>query len=107
MSLARGEFTAQEYGQKSKTDSGKGVPAGIIIFIIFIIIVMSYGKSKGSHNKNISSRNLPLWVLLGMMNSGKGSHKGSWGGFSGGGSRGGFGGFGGGSFGGGGAGGSW
>jgi uncharacterized protein len=46
-------------------------------------------------------------MLMGMMNSGRGS-SGSWGGFSGGGGGGGgFGGFGGGSFGGGGAGGSW
>ena len=70
---------------------------------------MISGKSGGSNNKNISSGGLPFWVLLGMMNSGRGSHSGSWGGFSGGGGGGGggFGGFGGGSFGGGGAGGSW
>jgi uncharacterized protein len=109
MSLARGEYSAEEYGQKSKKSSGKGVPTGLIIFIIFIVIAMISGKSGGSNRKNISSGGLPLWVLLGMMNSGRGSHSGSWGGFSGGGGGGGggFGGFGGGSFGGGGAGGSW
>ena len=64
--------------------------------------------SGGSNRKNISTGGLPFWMLLGMMNSGRGSHGGSWGGFSGGGGGGGgFGGFGGGSFGGGGAGGSW
>ena len=69
---------------------------------------MISGKSGGSNSKNISSGGLPFWLLLGMMNSGRGSHSGSWGGFSGGGGGGGgFGGFGGGSFGGGGAGGSW
>ena len=108
MSLARGEFSAAEYGQKAKKSTGKDVPFGLIIFIIFIIIAMISGKKGGSNNKNISTGGLPFWLLLGMMNSGRGSHSGSWGGFSGGGGGGGgFGGFGGGSFGGGGAGGSW
>ena len=108
MSLARGEFSAAEYGQKAKKSSGKEVPVGIIIFIIIIIIAMISRKSGGSNNKNISTGGLPFWLLLGMMGSGRGSHSGSWGGFSGGGGGGGgFGGFGGGSFGGGGAGGSW
>ena len=84
MSLARGEFSAAEYGQKVKKSTGKGVPFGLIIFIIFIVIAMISGKSGGSNSKNISSGGLPFWVLLGMMNSGKGSHGGSWGGFSGG-----------------------
>ena len=109
MSLARGEFSASEYGQRGKKSTGKGVPFGLIIFIIFIVIAMISGKSGGSNNKNISTGGLPFWMLLGMMSSGRGSHSGSWGGFSGGssGGGGGFGGFGGGSFGGGGAGGSW
>lgn len=107
MSLARGEFSAAEYGQKAKKNTGKDVPVGLIIFIIIILIAMISRKSGGSNNKNISTGGLPFWLLLGMMNSGRGSHSGSWGGFSGGGGGGGFGGFGGGSFGGGGAGGSW
>lgn len=108
MSLARGEFSAAEYGQKAKKGSSKGMPLGLIIFLVFIIIMVISGKSGGSNKKNISTGGLPLWILLGMMNSGRGSHSGSWGGFSGGGGgSGGFGGFGGGSFGGGGAGGSW
>jgi uncharacterized protein len=108
MSLARGEFSAEQYGQSVKKSKGKGVPVGLIIFIIFIVIAMISGKSGGSHNKNISTGGLPFWLLMGMMGSGRGSHGGSWGGFSGGSSGGGgFGGFGGGSFGGGGAGGSW
>lgn len=107
MSLARGEFTAEQYGQRAKKGSDGGFPSGIVIFIIIIIILSIFGKSKGSNNRNIGSGNLPLWLLLSLLNSG-GSHKGSWGGFSGGGSGGGgFGGFGGGSFGGGGARGSW
>jgi uncharacterized protein len=106
MSLARREFSAAEYGQKAKKGSGKA-PLGLIIFIVFIIILMISRGSGGSNNKHISTRGLPFWMLLGMMNSGRGS-SGSWGGFSGGGGGGGgFGGFGGGSFGGGGAGGSW
>jgi uncharacterized protein len=108
MSLARGEFSAAEYGKKAKK-SGGDTPIGLIIFIIIIVIAMISGRSGGSNSKNISTKGLPFWMLLGMMNSGRGSG-GSWGGFSGGGSGGGgggFGGFGGGSFGGGGAGGSW
>jgi uncharacterized protein len=109
MSLARGEFSAADYGQRAKKSSTKGVPFGLIIFIIFIIIAMVGRNSGGSNNKHISTGGLPFWMLMGMMNSGRGS-SGSWGGFSGGsggGGGGGFGGFGGGSFGGGGAGGSW
>jgi uncharacterized protein len=107
MSLARGEFSAEQYGKRAKKGSGGEFPTGIIIFIIIIIVLSIFGKSRGSNNRHIGSGNLPLWLLLSMMNSG-GSHKGSWGGFSGGSSGGGgFGGFGGGSFGGGGASGSW
>jgi uncharacterized protein len=109
ISLARGEYSAAEYGQKAKKSSGKNTPIGLLIFIVFIIIAMASRGSGGSNNKHISTGGLPFWMLLGMMNSGRGSG-GSWGGFSGGGSSGGgggFGGFGGGSFGGGGAGGSW
>lgn len=108
MSLARGEYSAADYENRVKQNSGKGIPVGLIIFIVFIIIAVISGKSGGSRNKNISTGGLPLWLLLGMMGSGRSSHNGSWGGFSGGsGGGGGFGGFGGGSFGGGGAGGSW
>jgi uncharacterized protein len=107
MSLARGEFSADQYGKSMKKSTGGGFPVGLIIFIIFFIVLIS-GSSGKSNQRHISSKGLPLWLLLSMMNSGRGSHGGSWGGFSGGGgSSGGFGGFGGGSFGGGGAGGSW
>lgn len=107
MSLARGEFTAEQYAKPARK-SGKDMPVGIIIFIFIVIIAAISGRKGGSNNKNISSGGLPFWLLLGMLGSGRGSHRGSWGGFSGGGSSGGgFGGFGGGSFGGGGAGGSW
>lgn len=106
MSLARGEFSAVNYGHRAKKSSGKALPFGFIIFIVIIIISM-ISRNSGGSNKHISTGGLPFWMLLGMMNSGRGSG-GSWGGFSGGGGGGGgFGGFGGGSFGGGGAGGSW
>jgi uncharacterized protein len=104
MSLARGEFSADQYSKHLKKTAGKAVPL-VVFIIIFIIIMMLMNSGKSNHN-NISRSGLPLWMLLAMMNSGRNSHSGSWGGFSGGGG-GGFGGFGGGSFGGGGAGGSW
>jgi uncharacterized protein len=107
MSLAKREFSASEYGQRAGRSTGKHIPFGLVIFIVFIIIAMISRGSGGSNNRHISTGGLPFWMLLGMMNSGRGS-SGSWGGFSGGGGGGGgFGGFGGGSFGGGGAGGSW
>jgi uncharacterized protein len=106
MSLARGEFTADQYGKKVNKSVGKIAPFGI--FIIVFILMMIFRNSGRSNHNNISRSGLPLWMLLSMMGSGRNSHNGSWGGFSGGGGGGGgFGGFGGGSFGGGGAGGSW
>lgn len=106
MSLARGEFSAAEYGQKAKKSAGKNIPFGLVIFIVFIIIVLVSRGSGGSNNKHLSTGSLPFWMLLGMMSSGRGSG-GGFSGRGGGGGGGGFGGFGGGSFGGGGAGGSW
>lgn len=108
MALARGEYTADEYGQKSGGKSGKGGPGILgLLFIVFVIILLTSG-GRGSRNRRITSGGLPFWLLMGMLGSGHRSHGGSWGGFSGGGGGGGgFGGFGGGSFGGGGAGGSW
>ena len=106
MSLVRKEFSASDYGRRAKKSTGKNIHFGLVIFIVFIIIAMVSRGSGGSNNKHISTGGLPFWMLMGMMNSGRGSG-GSWGGSSGGGGGGGFGGFGGGSFGGGGAGGSW
>jgi uncharacterized protein len=111
MSLASGEFSADQYGKSKGGDFSNVAP--IIFIIIFVIIVLFMRGSGGSNQKHISRKGLPLWMLLSMMNSGGNRHNGSWGGFSGGGGfgggggGGGFGGFGGGSFGGGGAGGSW
>lgn len=109
MALARGEYTAEQYGKNNKKSAARGAPIGIII-VIFIIIMILRNSGRSNHS-NISRSGLPFWMLLGMMGSGRNSHSGSWGGFSGGGGfgggSGGFGGFGGGSFGGGGAGGSW
>jgi uncharacterized protein len=106
MSLAAGEYSYQNYAEGA---SSATIP-GIIIFIIIIvfILIVSAGSSNNKHLRKTGTDNLPLWLLMSMMGSGR-SHGGSWGGFSGGGSRGGggFGGFGGGGFGGGGAGGSW
>jgi uncharacterized protein len=110
MSLIRGEFSVDEYKRANSQPVKKAAPfgGGIVFIIILVFIIIAAGKS--NHN-NISGKkggNLPFWLLLAMMNSGRSSHRGSWGGFSGGGGGGGgFGGFGGGGFGGGGAGGSW
>jgi uncharacterized protein len=113
MSLASQEYTAEEYQGESETPESKGGGIVFLFIIIFIIIITLLGGGRNKKSFNTGSRNLPLWILLGMMNSK--SRGGSWSDFSGGrggfggGSfgGGGFGGFGGGSFGGGGAGGSW
>jgi uncharacterized protein len=110
MSLASGEFPADQYGRPKGDDITGLTP--LIFFIILIIIIMFIRSGGGSNQKHLSRKGLPLWMLLTMMNSGSNRHSGSWGGFSGGGGfggggGGGFGGFGGGSFGGGGASGSW
>ncbi|HQG36201.1 MAG TPA: TPM domain-containing protein [Bacteroidales bacterium] len=107
MSLASGEFSADEYMKKTDRKS-EFFSAGAIIFLIIIFFLLFH--SGHSNYNDISTRRsgLPLWWWLSMMGPGERSHRGSWGGFSGrGGFGGGFGGFGGGSFGGGGAGGSW
>jgi uncharacterized protein len=106
--LLMGKYKAEDYA-KGTGKKGGGL-IFVIIFIIFIIIALG-GKNKGDNNHTIGKRsNLPFWLLLSMMGSGRGSG-GQWGGFSGGsggfGGGGGFGGFGGGGFGGGGASGSW
>jgi len=105
ISLLQGKFTADQYVKKT---SGGGGSLGGIIFMIILLSILFGGRNNRSTGMGRRS-NLPLWIALGMLNSGRGS-SGSWGGFSGGGGGGfggGFGGGGGGSFGGGGAGGSW
>lgn len=115
MELARGEFTAAEYAERSGEPEGSGAGSGFLIVLLVLVLVIFPLVRKRRHLHSTGSRNLPMWILLGLMNSGK-KHGGSWSDFSsgrgsfggsGGIGRGGFGGFGGGSFGGGGAGGSW
>mgnify|MGYP002397193057 CR=1 FL=1 len=105
--LTKGEYTADEYRQATSGSAGSSIPV-IIIFLIVIIFSIA-GRARRARHYSVG-HNVPFWIALGMMSSGR-SHGGSFGNFSsGGGSFGGggaFGGFGGGSFGGGGAGGSW
>ena len=99
MSLAKGEYNSDQYGQKHS----KGrFPKGLIIPIIFLIIFVLIRSSKGGGNSGGMS--MGTGFFLGSMMGGRGF---GGGGFGGGGSSGGFGGFGGGSAGGGGASGSW
>jgi uncharacterized protein len=109
MRLAKGEFTADQYAQSKKKEQKKGSLFGLVIIIIIILLFISRGRRNRFYTPGSA---IPWWLALTMLNSGRSSGSGSWGGFSGGGGfgsggGGGFGGFGGGSFGGGGAGGSW
>lgn len=108
ISLAKGEFSAEQY--KKKTESS---PFGFIVPIIIIILIIFFMRGNSGNHYTTGSKGSSIWtaLFLGSMLGGSGGG-GSWGDFrSGGGSfgggGGGFGGFGGGSFGGGGAGGSW
>ena len=114
ISLATGEFTADQYKK-----STEGSPFSFIIPIIIIILIILFMRRNSGNHYTTGSKGTSLWTaiwLASMMGNRGGS--GSWGDFrsgggsfggwgGGGGGGGGFGGFGGGSFGGGGAGGSW
>ena len=111
MSLAAGQFTADQYRKRA----GKNSPIGFLVPIIALIIIFSMiNRNRG---RQIGSRrnSSTFWTALMLGSLLGGSGRGSWGdfksgsgGFGGfGGGGGGFGGFGGGSFGGGGASGSW
>lgn len=105
ISLSEGEFTADEYNQRTQGNRfGFFVPLFAILFFFFM------SRMSSRRGRTVGSSSLPLWTLLFMGSSmGRGSHHGSWNSFSGGSDSfgGGFGGFGGGGFGGGGASGSW
>lgn len=107
MALAAGEYSSDEYQQKTE-----GSPFGFIfpfMGILFFIILSRAGR--GNSQTYSRKGGIPLWSLFFLGSAmGRGSHHGSFGNFSGGSGGfggGGFGGFGGGGFGGGGAGGSW
>jgi uncharacterized protein len=109
MSLASGEFTAEQYTKKTEPKLG----SILIPIIIIIIIMIIFSRGSGRHY-NSGSKSTSIWSALWLASIlGSGRNSGSWGDFRsgggsfGGGGGGGFGGFGGGSFGGGGAGGSW
>lgn len=99
MQLAGGEFTAQEY--KERTSGGEGVPAVFILLVFIFVILTRVGGTRSYARRN----NIGFWTALWLMSSSSRGRSGGFGGFSSGGGS--FGGFGGGSFGGGGAGGSW
>ncbi|TRX62969.1 YgcG family protein [Carboxylicivirga sp. M1479] len=108
MELTRGEYTADEYLNKTGKGGGFGIIGIVFIFAIISFVMRAAG---GNRRSNLGGSSLPFWVLMSAMGGrSNSSHGGSFGNFtSGGGSfgGGGFGGFGGGGFGGGGAGGSW
>ncbi len=103
MELTRGEYTAEEYLQKSEGKEGGSVLALLIMFFLFFLFI--FGGSRRRRHTTFGG-SVPLWTLFFLGGAGRGgdfddfsSGSGTFGG--------GFGGFGGGSFGGGGAGGSW
>jgi uncharacterized protein len=117
MKLTAGEFTAEDYLNRTSSD---GNPLAVLIPFIIIIVVFAKllgGRRGMKHLGGNRGSSLPFWAALFLANQlGRGqggkwsdfsSGTGSFGGWSGGSGGGGFGGFGGGSFGGGGAGGSW
>ncbi|MCD6347722.1 MAG: TPM domain-containing protein [Bacteroidales bacterium] len=106
ISITRGEYSAEEYYSQAHAPKARKSPISIVILLIIVFSLFG-GRSRMGRHSSVG-RNLPFWLLLGMMGSGGNSHGGMFGDFSSGsGGFGGFGGGGGGSFGGGGAGGSW
>ncbi|MFP4059114.1 MAG: TPM domain-containing protein [Bacteroidales bacterium] len=108
MELTRGEYTAEEYAER--TSQGNPFLGIVLIFLLIIFISSIFSRSRRQRHYSMGG-NIPFWILLGMMGSSS-RGRGSYGNFSSGrgsfgGGGGGFSGFGGGSFGGGGAGGSW
>lgn len=112
--LTKGEYTAEQYAQRTQKQDNSGAPFFLGI-ILFVIIVSFIGRARRARHYSMG-HNVPFWLALFMLSGSSHSHGGSFGNFSsgsgsfggfGGGGGGGFGGFGGGSFGGGGAGGSW
>ncbi|HOH99731.1 MAG TPA: TPM domain-containing protein [Bacteroidales bacterium] len=100
IALASGEYQA---GQDADAP-----PFWVALIIIGVIILLISLFSNKRNNMQTIGAELPWWLIMTMMNSGRGGSSGGFGGFGGGRSGGGgFGGFGGGSFGGGGAGGRW
>lgn len=108
--LASGAYKSDKYTSKSDDDDDAlGTFVGIL-FLIFILVILSACKNKNGNSGGKGSfwRGL-LWGIL-LSNTRRGGGGGSWGGSSGGswgGSSGGFGGFGGGHFGGGGGSSKW
>lgn len=94
ISLATGEYTADDVKSPKNGDQAKWLPFLVIGIIIVLSILLNRRGGRGGHGGG--------WVFTG---GGFGGYSG--GGFSGGGGGGGFGGFGGGGSSGGGAGGSW
>jgi uncharacterized protein len=115
ISLAKGEYTADDYMKKhGHRKDGQGFPPFMLFIILGIILIVGFSKYR-SVSSYATTNNLSFWVAFGLLNAAANSGSGRWnnfsggsGGFGGGDSGGGgFGGFGGGSFGGGGASGSW
>jgi uncharacterized protein len=109
ISLAKGEYTADQYKKKNQ-----GGAAGFLIPIIIIILIILFMRKNSGNHYTTGSKGTSFWTALWLASMmGNRGNSGSWGDFRsgggsfGGGGGGGFGGFGGGSFGGGGAGGSW
>lgn len=108
--LTKGEYTAENYMEKTGGNRGSKAPYPIGIVFLLVIIISVIGRVKRARHYSMG-HNIPFWVALTMLGSTSHRQHGSFNNFSSGsgsfGGGGGFGGFGGGGFGGGGAGGSW
>ncbi len=106
MSLAEGEYSAEEYKQKTSNSKEAWIGALIMLLIFAIVFFSKFGAARRYAHTN----NTTFWTAYWILASANRNRSGHYGRFRSGESNfgsGGFGGFGGGSFGGGGAGGSW
>ena len=116
INLTRGEYTAQDYINKTGGEKKSKAPYPIGILFLLVIVFSVIGRIRRARHYNMhrgsAGSGLPFLAAMFMMGSASGRQRGAFGDFSSGtggfgGGGGGFGGFGGGSFGGGGAGGGW
>ncbi|MCX6266509.1 MAG: TPM domain-containing protein, partial [Bacteroidetes bacterium] len=78
ISLAKGEYTADQYNKRAKKKSS---PYGLLIPLIIIGIV--FMLIRGSHGRGTSvGKSLPFWAALGLLGSMGRGHSGSWNDFS-------------------------
>ncbi|HYX09521.1 MAG TPA: TPM domain-containing protein, partial [Bacteroidales bacterium] len=78
--LTKGEYTAQQYAQRSRQQDNSGAWFFFAI-ILFVIIVSFLGRARRARHYSMG-HNVPFWLALFMLSGSSHSHGGSFGNFS-------------------------